>query len=286
MLDLDARAPLRSMEYSESEIDWTGSTGGRGLRGAAFDGDTVYVATGAEILALTPKLSIVDTISSPYLLSLQGLCVYERMLYAVSATYDSVLGYDLDRKVFTWAINIARRGNRFGVSSFDPAGEQGPLPLNGLHLQSVYCDQGGMYLSGLKSGGLLHFNGKDIRMAVELPANARDARPFRNGVIFNDSDASALRYTGRGDGQEDRAFRTRRRDTASLSHVESIEDGIIQNGFARGLCVLSDRVVAAGSSPARINLYDLAENDVLGSVDMTVDARETLYTIASWPFDE
>ena len=78
--------------------------------------------------------------------------------------------------------------------------------LNKLHLNNVHCTQGGMYLTGLKTGGMLLFNGREVQMAVELPPGTHNARPFRDGVLFNDTEANVLRYAGR-DGAEDRAMR-------------------------------------------------------------------------------
>ena len=66
--------------------------------------------------------------------------------------------------------------------------------LNKLHLNNVHCTKGGMYLSGLKTGGMLLFNGREVQMAVELPPGTHNARPFRDGVLFNDTEANALRY--------------------------------------------------------------------------------------------
>ena len=46
-----------------------------------------------------------------------------------------------------------------------------------------------MYLAGLKTGGMLIFNGREVRMSVELPPGTHNARPFRDGVLFNDTEA-------------------------------------------------------------------------------------------------
>ena len=66
--------------------------------------------------------------------------------------------------------------------------------LNKLHLNNVHCDSNGMYISGLQTGGMLHFNGKTVLMSAELPPGSHNARPFRDGVLFNDSEAHVLRY--------------------------------------------------------------------------------------------
>ena len=285
VLDLEAQSVLRTYDRDDSDIDWTSASGGRGLRGIAVDGDTVYVATGAELLAMTPEFSVVDTWRCPFLLDAHGVFVWERMLYMTSAVYDSIVGFDLDQRRFVWGMNIVRKSNQFAVSGFDPNANEGPLPLDKLHINNVHCNRHGMYITGLKTGGMLHFNGTRIRMAVELPANARNAQPYRDGVLFNDSDAGALRYTGRGDGREDRAMRVPERSAAELENSDAIEQGIVRSGFARGLCVLSGHIVAGGSSPSTVTLYDLAANETLGSVHIAQDARESLHSIARWPFD-
>ena len=40
-----------------------------------------------------------------------------------------------------------------------------------------------MYLSGLRTGGLVHFNGTTLAKSAELPAGTHNAQPFRNGVL-------------------------------------------------------------------------------------------------------
>ena len=133
---------------------------------------------------------------------------------------------------------------------------------------------------------MLHFNGRRVSMAVELPEGTHNATPFRDGVLFNDSEADALRYAGRGEGTEDRAMRVPRYDAAELLHRESDESGIARPSFARGLCVLSDSVVAGGSSPSTITLYDLAANEQVLSVNLTKDVRNAIHGLEVWPFGQ
>jgi hypothetical protein len=174
---------------------------------------------------------------------------------------------------------------RFKGVAFDPTSDEGPLMLDKLHINNVHCSKHGMYLTGLRTGGMLHFNGKDINMAVELPPGTHNAQPFRDGVLFNDSEDDVLRYTGRGDGSEDRAMAVPSYDPAKLQHRDATDDGLARAGFARGLCVLSDRVVVGGASPSTVTLYDLADNKTLGSVQLSADVRNTIHGLEVWPFD-
>ena len=114
--------------------------------------------------------------------------------------FDTILGFDLDRREFNWAMHLAAQDFRFRASTFDPRGEDGPLMLNKLHVNNVHCTKGGMYISGLRTGGMLLFNGREVQMSAELPAGSHNARPFRDGVLFNDADSGrfALRRARRG----------------------------------------------------------------------------------------
>ena len=180
------------------------------------------------------------------------------MLYLTSTGFDTILGFDLDQLRFTWAMHITKRDYRFSGLIFNPEENEGPLMINKLHVNNVHCSSHGMYISGLRTEGLLHFNGNEIRMAVELPQGTHNAQPFRDGVLFNDTAADVLRYTGRGEGQDDRAMQVPTIAPSQLQNLHLVDSGIVRPNFARGLCVLSDRLVAGGSSPSTITIYDLA----------------------------
>jgi hypothetical protein len=49
--------------------------------------------------------------------------------------------------------------------------------------------------------------------------------------------------------------------------------------------VLSDTIVAGGSSPSTVTIYDLKGNEILMSVNFTRDIRNAIHGLAVWPFD-
>jgi hypothetical protein len=283
-LDLEKQSVLHTLDWDTPDIEWHGAGGGRGLRGIAFDADKTYIAASNRLLACTPDLKVVKSWPCRYLMHCHEIAIWKRTLYLTSSGFDSILGFDLDAEEFHWAMHVQSKSFRFKGSRFDPQSDDGPLALNKLHLNSVFCNHDGMYLSGLNSGGMLHFNGKAINMAVELPKNSRNTQPFRDGVLFNDTDAGALRYTGRGEGEEDRAMLVPEHNDDKVEHTDAIREGVAELGFARGLCVLSDNLVAGGSSPATVAIHDLAANETLGSVNLSQDARHAIHSIAEWPY--
>jgi hypothetical protein len=284
LVDLDGRTVTQTLDWNRADIDWQGRGWDRGLRGIAFDGDTVFIAASDELFAYTPDFELVDSWRNGFLKHCHEITVYQRTLYLTSTGFDSILGFDLDTRRFIWAMHLATENFRFRGSIFDPTAESGPLMLNKLHLNNVYCNEHGMYVGGMRTGGMLHFNGKTVHMAAELPAGSHNAQPFRDGVLFNDSEADALRYAARGEGLEDRAMRVPKYDAAALTHAGADSSGIARQGFARGLCVLSDSIVAGGSSPSTISIYDLAGNQKLLSVNLTMDVRNAIHGLEMWPY--
>ncbi len=132
---------------------------------------------------------------------------------------------------------------------------------------------------------MLLYNGTKVQMSAQLPPGTHNARPFRDGVLFNDTEADALRYAGRGEGLEDRAFKVPLYGQDRLQNLGLDTSGVARQGFARGLCLLSDTVVAGGSSPSTVSVYDLASNQRQLSVNLTMDIRNAIHGLAVWPFD-
>ena len=54
-----------------------------------------------------------------------------------------------------------------------------------------------MHVSGLRTDGLLAYNGRDLRRWVTLPDGVHNAQPFRDGVLFNDTAADVVRWVTR-----------------------------------------------------------------------------------------
>lgn len=284
LLDLESQVVEQKVDWNKADIDWQGRGWDRGLRGIAFDGETIYIAASDELFAYTPEFELIGSWKNAYLKHCHEISIYERSLFLTATAFDSVLVFDLDKKQFNWGMRITQQEFKFFTSVFNPQSEDGPIMLNKLHINNVFCNQHGMYISGLKTQGMLHFNGKKLHMSVELPEGIHNARPFRDGVLFNDSQADALRYAGRGEGNEDRAMQVPVYDAADLVYSDDDSSGVARPSFARGLCVLSDSLVAGGSSPSTISVYDLAANMPVVSVNLTNDVRNAIHGLEVWPY--
>lgn len=285
LVDLERQHVRQVLDWNTADIDWQGRGWDRGLRGITIVDDTVWIAASDELFAYTPDFGLVGSWRCPYLKHCHEIDHWDGNIFLTSTGFDSVLAFDIARRKFHWALAIDTENFRFTGRVYDPEGDDGPLMLNKLHLNNVACREGGMYISGLKSGGLLHFNGDKVRMAVTLPAGTHNAQPWRDGVLFNDTQADAVRYASRGEGNEDRAVTVPKYDPSELTHRQLDDSRVARQGFARGLCPLSARVVAGGSSPSTITLYDLQDSRRLMSVRLSVDIRNAIHGLEIWPFD-
>lgn len=282
LVDIENGSAAQAIDWSTAGIDWRGRGRETGFRGIAFDGDLVYFAANNELFAYTSGFEPVASYRSPFLQNCHAISRYERRLFLTSAAYDSILGFDLDNKRFSWGLHISSQADDFRGTPFDPNGQKGPPPENRLHLNSVFCDENGMFISGLRSGWLLHFSGRRISRFVNLPEGTHNARPWRGGVLFNDTDSNVVRYVT---PETNHVFRVPRYPEDQLTNAETGDSQFIRQSFARGLCTLDDDVVAAGSSPTTIALHNVSSMQTTLCITLSMDVRNAIHGLEVWPFE-
>ena len=281
LIDLDNRRIVQTIDWDTADIDWQGRGWDRGLRGIAFDGERVFIAASDELFVYDRNFSRLASYRSPYLKHCHEISRFRRRLYLTSTGFDSLLGFDLDQNRFSWGLHFSGGTGGLQATAFDPAGVRGPAASNNLHLNSVRCLERGMYFSGLRTGGLLKFDGRNVSRVVTLPEGTHNATPFRDGVLFNDSRADVVRFVS---PDTQRVFPVPRYEAEQLTHTELGDARIARQAFARGLCVLGENVVAAGSSPSTIALHDIDRAKTLLTVTLSMDVRNAIHGLEVWPF--
>lgn len=269
------------IDWNTADIDWQGRGWDRGLRGIAFDGERVYIAASNELFVYTPDFKLVASYRNRFLAHCHEIFVHQRRLYLTSTGFDALLGFDLDSQRFCFGLHIVAVGSGYQGAPFDPEGEEGPGPGNQLHLNNVFCDGSGMYLSGLKTAGMMRFNGRTLVRVATLPRGIHNARPFGKGVLFNDTPADRVRLRT---AERDISFAVPAFEDSQLTHTDLDDSRIARAGFGRGLCVLGDKLIAAGSSPSTIALHDLEQVKTVGVVTLTTDVRNAIHGLEVWPF--
>jgi hypothetical protein len=289
LINFAGREVIQTVDWNTSEIDFQGRGWDRGLRGIAFYGEEIYIAASDELFVYDRAFKIQRSFRSTYLKHCHEIFQLNNHLYLTSTGHDSILAFDLEKQAFFWAIHLALGETGPTGTAYDPQGINGPGGANGpraqnlLHLNNVFADRRGIFVSGLRTGCLLHIgNGNVVRKLADMPEGMHNARPFRDGVLFNDTAADVVRYVGR-DGTQ-RVFPVPVYDEVELEHAELADGKLARQGFGRGLCAINDRIIAAGSSPSTVTLYDLDSGMQISSVNFSMDVRNAIHGLEVWPW--
>jgi len=280
-VDFDNQTGEQQVDWNTSAIDFEGRGADRGLRGIAFDGDEIYIAASDELFVYDRNFEILRSHKNRYLKHCHEICRMERMLFLTSTGCDSLLAYNLDTNSYEWGFHLQRQYEKWAGHTFDPRSETGPRPVNDFHINMVHVDQNGIFLSGLRTNALLHLNSKmEVSVVCNLPSGVHNARPWKDGVLFNDTESDCVRFIDR-DGTE-KAFKIKSYDESEIQLMGIDDSKIARQAFGRGLCPVDDRFVVGGSSPSTITLYDLEANQVVGSVNLSMDIRNAIHGLEVW----
>lgn len=282
LVDIERQRVAQSVDWNTIGIDWQGRGWDRGLRGIAFDGDKVLVAASDELFVFDERFNSIASYRSTHLKHCHEIFRYKRRLYLTSTGFDAILGFDLDELRFSWGLRISRVEDDFQAQPFLPGALDGPPPSNQLHLNSVHCTPAGLFVSGMRTEGLLRYTGKSLDRVVPLPAGCHNARPWRDGVLFNDTVADQVCFISR---DKRRTFAVPRYDPTLLSHTDFDDSRTARQAFGRGLCDLGNGMIAAGSSPSTITLHDFESMQTTLSINLTMDVRNAIHGLEVWPFE-
>jgi len=282
-VDFETQTGEQHVDWNTTEIDFDGRGADRGLRGITFDGDDIYIAASDELFCYDRDFEIGQSFRNPYLKHCHEIFCRDRRLFLTSTGFDSLLAFNLDSKEFDWGFRLQKPYEKWSGFAFDPRIKNGPRAENDFHINAVHIDDSGIYLSGLRTNALLHLNREfAVTEVCNLPEGAHNARPWQGGVLFNDTASDCVRFVPR-DGQQ-QAFKIVSYDEADIEFAGIDDSKIARQGFGRGLCVVDDRFIAAGSSPSTVTLYDIAAGMPIGSVNVSMDIRNAIHGLEVWPF--
>lgn len=300
IVDLQTESVEQVIRYDAPSISWEGRGGPRGLRGIGFYGDEIYLAASDEIFVYSKDFRLTRSIRSKYLEHCHETYVHDNILYITSTGRDSVVEYDLHKGSFVRGYRMSFRGltrylNMRGfrgvrtlgappkprLQMFDPNSYEGPPSSNTFHLNSVFFEDGALFVSGTRCAHLLRINDSELSSYARIPYGTHNTRPFEEGILMNDTRSDHVSYLARR--EEDVSLPIKRYDERELLNSHLPQDHARQ-AFGRGLCVLGEGLVAGGSSPATVSVYNLNTSSILKEVNLTMDVRNTVHGLEVWPF--
>lgn len=281
LVDMAAGAFEQVLDWNTCDIDFEGRGADRGLRGIAAHGGHIYVAASDELFVFSRQFKIVSSFSCPALKHCHEICEHRGSLYLTSTGCDSILRYSLASKTFDLGVRLARVGNGLGTEIFDPASPVPPPATIEFHLNSVFVDDTGVFVAGRKLNALVQLTPDSLSIVTGLPFGTHNARPFGDGVLANLTEQDCLTFVT---PTRKVSIPVPRYAESDLLCTDFDESGLARQAFGRGLCPLSDHLVAGGSSPTTVSIYDLAAEQRLQSVNLSMDVRNAAHGLAIWPY--
>lgn len=294
LVDLQGESFEQVVDWSDANIDWEGRGGDRGLRGIAFHDGLVYLAASDEVFVYDREFRSQGSFRNRYLKHCHEINVADDHLYLASTGYDSVLEFDLRVGSFSraWMLrygSAAKAMKRVGrrprprFKPYDPNAPGGPHPADTTHVNNVWPHDGAIFTCGTRLGSLWQIRDDRLAAFATVPYGTHNARPFRDGVLFNHTESDRIVFADReGDTRASLALPTY--PTESLEHADLPGD-LARPTFGRGLAVLDGSIVIGGSSPATLTAYDLDGGERIASVNITMDVRNAIHGLEVWPFD-
>ena len=284
-VDFESREGAQHVDWNTDEIDWEGRGADRGLRGIAFDGDEIYIAASDELFVYDRGFNIIRSHKNRYLKHCHEIVRFDRRLFLTSTGFDSLLVFNLDTREFDWGFHLQKQYDQWTGHTFDPRAETGPRTVNDFHINMVHMDRYGIYIAGLRTRALLHLNSRmEVKEICSLPQGVHNARPWKEGVLFNDTASDAIRYVAMDGTQQ--AYAIHAYDDTMIDNAGIDDSKVARQGFGRGLCPIDDRFIAAGSSPSTITLYDTEQGVKVGFVNLSLDIRNAIHGLELWPYDD
>lgn len=262
----------------DDRINFDGRGLERGLRGIAFHGDRILLASSRKLHVFDQRFREVESYSCEYLLALHEISVLGHRAYLTSTGYDSLIEFDLESEVFTRGLCL--RDHR--VQEFDP--ERGGQVKEGdtLHLNNVHCSDEACYFSGARGNTLFEWAGDQLEVFARIPLWSHNPRPHGDGVLLNDTPRHQVLYQDRG-GKELATFPVQRFAPEELLPA-GLDDRVAVPGWARGICTTADGRIIGGSSPANVTVFEPGVGAVR-NVTITRDVRTCIHGLEVWPFD-
>jgi len=286
LVDLETGEANQVFDWNTCEIDFTGRGADRGLRGIAFAGDDIYIAASDEIFVFDTDFKIKRSFRNNYLKHCHEIFIDGHLLYLTSTGYNSVLTFDIGQEYFNWGLVLAPGPNGLRVRTFDPQ-KEGPAPQADLHLNSVYKDDNGLFIAGMKIPTLIHFTGREVKTLGRLPIGTHNVQPYGEGLMFNDTADDKMRFVSDSDHL---AFSVPRYPEDTIINRFDDTTKVARQAFGRGLCPINDHLIAAGSSPSTISVHDirgdrsLRDGQTIKTVNFSMDIRNAIHGLEIWPF--
>ena len=307
IIDLNTENVKQVFDYNKHDIDFSGRGGSRGLRGIAFDTNSVYVAGSEELFVFDSHMKLIETFKNQYLELCHEIYLSGYDLYLTSTNFDSILVFNTRAKKFVKGYHFNQKNysktrlykslnrllnrtihirpfainEQLDFTEFNPDEGNGPERSNKFHINNVTVIDHKLYLAGVKLMTLQEFDFTKLTKIANIPGGTHNAMPYRQEfVIMNNTRKNEVLLKHISEKT------VKRWDVKLFPDHEllnaNIPDDHARQGFARGLAIFGNYIIA-GSSPANISVYDINEKEVIKTINFSKDIRITIHGLEVIP---
>jgi WD40 repeat protein len=270
-IDLETEKYERVLDWNDN-INWDGRGSDRGLRGIAIHKSGIYVATSNSILLLNDKFEIVKRFENHYLNFCHEIFIYKNVLYIVSTGFDSIILFDIKSEQFLYGICFR---NKKRARTFNLSDKRIVKKIDGIHLNNVFCNNSGMFISGTSFDRLLHVS-KNLNVSIysRTRKETHNCRPFgKDSVIMNDTKGGKIIIQSR-EGNVQQSFIVNKIHEKRMVGYQN--ERIARQPFGRGLAEYKS-ILVGGSSPGMISVYDTKTGKKIKDIIMSNDIRISIH---------
>jgi hypothetical protein len=311
LVDLESGKFSKVINYTNDDIDWSGRGTGRGLRGIAYIGDQIMIASSQALLLYDRSFNRVDAYPCHWMSHCHEIYLDGDDLWVTSTLFDSLLRFHVPTRTWAEAVHISvvseirqtpegpQRVTMPKATVYDPSAGpdqiQGPPASDTLHINQVWRHDGITMFSGVRVPMLCALTPDDagdgggapgyrVTNWAQAPDWTHNNRPFRDGVLYNSTGRDAVVHADRAGNEVAVLPIPRYPEDALVKHDTT--DRLARQAFGRGLCVTEGGIVIAGSSPGTVTAWDVDRQEILAKVNVTMDVRNAPHGLEVWPFDE
>ena len=294
-LDLDSKDFNLLMSWDSPNINWEGRGGERGLRGIAKFKKQIIVASNDSIHFLNSEFEISETFTHELLKDCHEIYCYQNDLYITSTGYNLILVLNMDTKIWSHGFQLKHilyknKITRKLLYNFKFISSLFPFNLKRIdlskknhityddifHINNVFVDKTGIYLSGTGLSYLLRFNNKKLSKHCNVPLGTHNCMPYdRDSVIYNDTVNGRCIIKSILDDSIIKII-----DWTHLLKEANITESmnVARNNFNRGLELTNNRIVI-GTSPASIIVVNRHDYTVDKIINISEDIRNAIHGI-------
>lgn len=245
-LDFEAKTTRRVFEWQElpaaaSSIDLSTAP-----YGVSVTDKAVIVARNDELYFFDRSFVHKATYHTPFLKNARKIVCDGRSVYVVSRGTDSIVRFDLRKKIFdsAWRLYVDGAG-KIAIQKFAPEKDEAPGASSIFGLSGVAISGKDMLVSGEQLTNLIHIEDGRVESGQQVPAKTSDILSFGKGVAFASPDMQQVVYIA------DYDYRTVR-SSAVNAHAN----------FSTGLCKYQKGTLLVGTQPAGVALLDMKNQAV------------------------